>query len=63
VKRPLPNPNKFFAKGTVVNAKYSEDGKTYKAEVQEFLNGSYLVRFTEYDNYEEWVPLADVQKL
>jgi len=50
-----------IALGTIVMAKYSMDGKFYKAVVEDCTNGYYLVKYPEYDNHYEWLIPEDVK--
>lgn len=53
----------LFAVGTICEAKFSEDGVWYKAEITSILDGGkYHVRYTEYGNAEV-VSIADIRPL
>ena len=60
VKRPL---GKLDGRsiGDTVKAKYSQDGKFYSAIIDDIQHGFYLVRYPEYNGFQEWVATANIQ--
>jgi len=48
--------------GMRCQAKYSKDGIYYNAIVDKVENGRCLVRYVDFGNDKEWVPLNDIKR-
>jgi len=62
VSKPLPPSPILFTVGTKVIAKYSGDGKEYRGIIDEVRPGpQYLVRYLDFGNDKEWLPVSCVR--
>jgi len=44
-------------------ATYTGDKKEYKAVVEELKQGYYLVRYVDFGEEKEWLPISSIKKL
>jgi len=63
ISRPLPSPAQGpqFAVGSKCMAKYSGDGKFYNAVVDQIKDNKYMVRYPDFNNDTEWLPITSLK--
>jgi hypothetical protein len=50
-----------FSVGMVCQAKYSADGRFYRANIEDFQNGQYLVHYVDFGQDREWLPASSLK--
>jgi len=56
----IPPPPPQFAKGSMIQAKYTQDGKFYRARVDDIQGTQYLVTYVDFGGEQEWLPLESL---